>query len=466
MNSKKTRRDFLKTAAGATAGIAAASAFGGVGPLAKLAMAGEMGAATKDRYYIIVYFSGGWDILLGLDPRDPAVFTNGNLNTTRIQPGYEMLNPNPVPTTRTPFNGGPLRPTKSGIVFGPHIGDLAVHHDKVCVVRGMSMETLGHDSGRRRFLTGKPPSGIQARGSSASSWLASQLGAANPIPNLSVRVEAFNVDLPGYATALKVNSVPDLLKALKPGDPPLTPELEKQLATFLSGAAKCPVPQRSKQWQLAENFRARARQITQSGYDTVFDFTAKTPEMEKLRSHYGFTTNVTVPEAQAAMAARAIMSGVSRVASFSAAGGLDTHYNDWQTAQPERQERGFNTVARLIEDLQSTEYKGTGSTWLDHTTIIGFSEFSRTAMLNIRGGRDHSLTNACFLAGGGVKGGTVVGASSDVALTPAAVDLTSGKPDPGGDIPRPEHVWQALFEEIGITTGPDLRVKPLLAAFK
>ena len=43
---------------------------------------------------------------------------------------------------------------------------------KICVVRGMSMETLTHEAGRRRFITGKPPSGLLARGSSGATWLA------------------------------------------------------------------------------------------------------------------------------------------------------------------------------------------------------------------------------------------------------------------------------------------------------
>ena len=38
--------------------------------------------------------------------------TNGNLNATRIQPGYELLRSNYVSTTRNRYNvaqGGPIR---------------------------------------------------------------------------------------------------------------------------------------------------------------------------------------------------------------------------------------------------------------------------------------------------------------------------------------------------------------------
>ena len=35
----------------------------------------------------------------------------------------------------------------------------------------------------------------------------------------------------------------------------------------------------------------------------------------------------------------------------------------------------------------------------------------------------------------------------------------------GGEVIRPEHILQALYEEIGLTTEPDLRVAPLTAIF-
>ena len=94
----------------------------------------------------------------------------------------------------------------------------------------------------------------------------------------------------------------------------------------------------------------------------------------------------------------------------------------------------------------------------DHTVIVGFSEFSRTPLINVRGGRDHSLTNACFVAGGNIRGNQVIGASSDLALQPTKTNLVTGLPDLGGEVIRPEHVLQTLFDEVGIGEKPDLRV--------
>ena len=455
-----TRRSFLKGALSATAG---AAAFGALGPLARLARAQELNPDAPDLYHIFCYFSGGWDTLLSLDPRDPSEFHNGNLRTTRIQPAYDQLVGSDGRLVEVESSRG------ARFTFGPHIGGLAQHVDRLAVVRGMSMETLTHEVGRRRFLTGVPPSGLQARGSSAATWIADRLGGGDPIPNLSLQVESYNRSLAHYATALRVNSVADLLRALRPSEPLLATRLDQQIDAHLTDGALCPAASKSPIWGAGEAARGKARGMVGRGYADRFDFGARTDEMAALRDHYGITGNATVgtPEVQAAFAARAITGGVSRCVSIRVASALDTHYNNWATDQGPEQERGFNAVARLVDDLAARPYPGgTGESWLDHTTILGFSEFSRTALLNPNDGRDHSLTNACFLLGAGVKGGTIAGSSSDVALTPRAIDLETGLADPDGSVPRPEHVLQGLLARSGIGEEADLRVPPLTAIFQ
>ncbi|MEZ0312940.1 MAG: DUF1501 domain-containing protein, partial [Myxococcota bacterium] len=425
---------------------------GGGTMLGRLARAAATPIAPADRYFIFCYFAGGWDILLSLDPRDPALFNDATAATTKINPGYNQLAlKNPVTTP-------------SGIVFGPYIGGLAAHHDKICVIRGMSMETLTHDVGRRRFLTGRPPSGLSARGTSAASWLTAKTGGeAHPLPNIAMRVESYNVDVPSYATALKTNSVADLLRALSASDPALAPQLADAIDALLSAQAECRTA--SPMLVAAEASRKRAATMAQGGLSSLFNFGANTPEMAELRNYWGFGANdLASGPAQAAMAARAIMNGVSRCVSIQPAAGLDTHSAEWVTDQGPRQKAGFDAVAKLMDTLAAEPYDD-HSSWLDHTTIVGFSEFSRTPLINARGGRDHSLTNACFVAGGGVRGGTIVGRSSDIAMTPTTMNLTTGLYEPDGAIIRPEHVWQAIYESVGMTIEADLRVPPLKAAF-
>lgn len=413
-------------------------------------------ATERDLYFVFAYFSGGWDILLGLDPRDPALFGAEDITATLIQPGYELL-----------VNRPDARPiTAGGLTFGPYIGELARHADKLAVVRGMSMETLTHEAGRRRFITGKPPSGLLARGSSIATFLASKLGSEHPIPNLAIQVESYNVDQPSYATALGASGVPDLLRALRPAEPRLGSAEDRAIDALLTEAARCPQAMDSRAWAVAEASRAKARDMTTRNLAGLFDITTR----EDLRARYNVpagNAGLVSPEAQAAMAAQAIMGGVSRAVSIEATDGLDTHFREWATDQGPRQQRGFDAVARLADHLADSEYRGSGESWLDHTIIVGFSEFSRTPLLNTREGRDHSLTNACFVMGAGIKGGTAVGASSDLGMQPQPIDLRTGRVDVGGEVPRPEHVLQTLLELAGLPGDPDdLRVGPLRAIMR
>ena len=449
---KHSRRRFLVNSLVAGTGIAA---FGGVSPLMRLARA----QTASDRYYIFCYFSGAWDVLLSLDPRDPNVFHDGNISDTLINPGYSLLDDDGH--IIDPFH------TSNGMFLGPYMGDLANHADKLAIVRGMSMETLTHEAGRRRFITGKPPSGLLARGSSAATWLASELGGEDTIPNLSVRVESYNSGLPNYASALKVNSLPDLIRALEPGPSSMSVLEKRQIDELLARSALCPKAVGSSLWQASESSRTSSDAMIEQDLAGLFDFHDGSPAMNALCAHYGFATSgsaaLSSAEAGAAAAVTAVTQGVSRVVSIRVASGLDTHYDNWTTENGPKQEAGFNIVARMIEDLQSRPY-GDGTSWLDHTTIIGFSEFCRGSMVNANLGRDHSLTNACFLAGGNIQGGQVIGASADVAMGPTTTNLVTGASDPAGEVINPEHILRALMVDAGIEGDPaDLRADPLLA---
>jgi uncharacterized protein (DUF1501 family) len=74
----------------------------------------------------------------------------------------------------------------------------------------------------------------------------------------------------------------------------------------------------------------------------------------------------------------------------------------------------------LIEDLHQRGL-------LDDTLVAGLSEFGRTPKVNPAGGRDH--WPQCFtvsFAGGGVKGGRVVGASDTIGAFPAERPVKPG----------------------------------------
>jgi len=71
-----------------------------------------------------------------------------------------------------------------------------------------------------------------------------------------------------------------------------------------------------------------------------------------------------------------------------------------------------NAYSSLVEDLQQRGL-------LETTLVLAMGEFGRTPKINPAGGRDHwPQCWSIVMAGGGLKGGQVVGASDEIAATP------------------------------------------------
>ncbi len=112
------------------------------------------------------------------------------------------------------------------------------------------------------------------------------------------------------------------------------------------------------------------------------------------------------------LASRLVQSGVRFVTiSF---GGWDTHQQNW--------ERLKKNLLPPLDDGLSALFTGLESRGLlKTTTIFVTGEFGRTPKINKqRGGRDHYPRSMCMLmAGGGIKGGVVHGASNETGSEPA-----------------------------------------------
>jgi len=103
----------------------------------------------------------------------------------------------------------------------------------------------------------------------------------------------------------------------------------------------------------------------------------------------------------------------------------------------------------LIEDL---DQRG----MLDGTLVCNLAEFGRTPRVNPAGGRDHwPQCFTCYFAGGGVKGGRVVGSSDPIGAVPADRPV------------EPADIVATIFHSLGLnleTTlpGPAGRPFPLV----
>jgi len=92
----------------------------------------------------------------------------------------------------------------------------------------------------------------------------------------------------------------------------------------------------------------------------------------------------------------------------------------------------------LLEDLASRGL-------LTNTMVVSMGEFGRTPKVNPAGGRDHCP--ACWtimMAGGGIKGGQVIGASDDIGATPKDRPTT------------PAEVAATIFHSLGIPLETEL----------
>ena len=145
--------------------------------------------------------------------------------------------------------------------------------------------------------------------------------------------------------------------------------------------------------------------------------------------------------------------------------GWDFHANIYDKSKPSNQ----YTVSReldaalssLLTDLRRTKTKD-GSSLLDKTMVVCMGEFGRTVGdLTVNKGRDHNrFASSALFAGGGVKGGQIIGAT----------DETGGKvADPGWNKKRSiytEDVTATMYSALGIDWTKKITNTPSGRAFE
>jgi uncharacterized protein (DUF1501 family) len=96
----------------------------------------------------------------------------------------------------------------------------------------------------------------------------------------------------------------------------------------------------------------------------------------------------------------------------------DTHKDNFNTLKNRLVPPMDQAYAALLDDL---EERGL----LDTTLVIWMGEFGRTPKINVDAGRDH--WPGCYsvlLAGGGIRGGQVIGSSDDIGAFPKERPVT------------------------------------------
>ena len=402
-----SRRRFLQWSGAALA----------LAPFARaLADATSQGAA--DEFFVFIHAAGGWDVTLWADPRnekkgiiEPA--STENTDTAPIRRWKDQA-----------LEGGAasfalVTAPGSRLVFGPGIGNLLDHHDRLCVVNGLAMNTVSHPDGTCYSATGRHLQGGRSVQSSINTALASELGAAQTLPSVSVQFPSFYAGegLDRRAVPLVVERIGSIGRTLARSALYESADDRAAVTAVLSDEARQLAERSAYPGALdgmALQYGALRRMLTPEMQDLLSENRLRTlyPRFNYKGRFHGPTC------VNAAFAVEAMKRNVVRCVSF-ALGGFDTHAINYRQ-QALVQQDVFDLVATLIETLDVTPHPTHPTEMLsEHTHILVVSDFCRTPQINIGGGRDHYPNNSALVVSPRFRGDFVFGRSDPGQLLPS-----------------------------------------------
>jgi hypothetical protein len=406
------RRTFLKAMAGTAAGLTLGS------PVFN-ALAGP--DVTSDEFCIFIHASGAWDVTMGLDPRNErrGMIEPGSTNTIDITPLRRWKNlstPLDGMNSTSGYSYELVRPAGSSpLVFGPGIGNLLGHYSRLTVINGIAMNTVGHQDGTTFSATGRHLAGTKAVASSIDTMIADSLGGGQLLPVVSINFPSSYIGqgLDRRVVPLAISGIGTLAASLRRStlyESAATRDgvtaLLSQEAQELAGMSADPDLMRG----LALQYEALRRMNRESLLDVFTDST--------LRAKYTNFAYATMPTAvNAAFAVEVMRRNIVRCVSF-AYGGFDTHTTNYRQ-QPLLQQNLFDMLATLLDYLDTTPHPTKmGAKLSEHTHIMVVSDFCRTPMINLSGGRDHYPNNSSLVISPRFRGNTLFGKSDVDQLLP------------------------------------------------
>ena len=295
--------------------------------------------------------------------------------------------------------GGPVSTNADGVQVATFLPNLAQQADKMAIVRSMSTKTGDHSGGNYLMHTGfarRPGISHPQIGSWAQHFLGRRaklvpdsvvIGGGNPGPGF------FRPDHSPLPIGDPNRGVKDLL-----------PKIDK--ARF------------ARRLKYAETFRETfensfpnddVRSYADFYDETVKLFDSQTTELFDINKEPGAVKSLYGNSrfARGLMLARRLIQNDVRYVEVQL-GGWDGQHGGFGTG-PNRANAMDGPVAALLQDLSSQGL-------LDETLVVLTTEFGRTPTINGRGGRDHfPKAFSIMMAGGGVKGGQVIGETDDRA---------------------------------------------------
>ncbi len=313
-----------------------------------------------------------------------------HLDTFDPKPGREEQGETKAIQTKTP-----------GVLFGEHLPKLAGLSERLAVIRSMTTETGAHEQGTYAMRTSYPQLN-SIRHPSFGSWALHVQGKPSR-------------DLPGYVLVGNGNEHPGCGFL----DPAVTPVPVADPDRGLENTVR-PRYLSEKNFErrlaLADRIDRDFRQTYEGpqieAYDQMYKDAVRllgsvdleafdiSKESEKTRERYGSTQL-----GQGCLLARRLIEAGVRCVEVEY-GGWDMHREIFEEL-PEKLGPLDHALAALLEDLADRGL-------LSSTLVVLATEFGRSPRINENAGRDHHpAVFSCVLAGAGVKGGMVHGASDE-----------------------------------------------------
>jgi hypothetical protein len=328
-------------------------------------------------------------------------------------------------------NATPIETKAKGIQIAGYFPRTAQQMDKICAVRSMTSPAAAHEIGTHYMLTGflpLPGFAVPSYGAVASKLLGPR--SALP-PYISIQQPgsemgagflgaALNPFCPGGDPAAGDFQVRDL--ELPGGMTPQKLERRKSLRETIDSTFK-EYEKGSDTAQAVDSFYNRAYALlSSSDARAAFDLRKEKEEVRNSYGRHNFGQSLLLSR-------RLVETGVRFVTVT--LGGWDMH-NNVHGAMSGTAGIFDQSYAAFIADLAQRGL-------LDRTMVIVMGEFGRTPILNKDGGRDHHpRVFSTLLAGGGIKGGTVVGSSDPRGMEPAS------------DPVKPEDLAATIYQCLGL----------------
>ena len=324
------------------------------------------------------------------------------------------------PTAKVLASRRQFRPAgESGIELSEWLPHTATIADEICLVRSMRGDSVNHHPGQSLLMTGSPLPGRPTVGS----WITYGMGSeARDLPGFVVLKTGSSTQgstgnwtngfLPSNYQGVLLRSKGDAILHLS-NPAGVTPEMQR---------ADLDLIRELNREQLA---RTGDQEIASriASYELAFRMQASAPrlidvsdEPESIREMYGLNSDQTRDYGMTCLLARRLIErGVRFVLNQHAQW---DHHSNLDKGLSQKCRTTDQPVAALVKDLKQRGL-------LDETLVIWGGEFGRTSLAEWRDpsdpaniGRDHHADGySVWLAGGGIKGGQVIGRTDELGLT-------------------------------------------------